>query len=137
MRDFGAFEEYMSEQAEYRAGAYTECLGNIKKALRAKRMDLAFLVITEMRIPFDSSNAPDGFQTTIAQYSLPYLSLHYLFHLSLLILITTIHHFQLIGQAYIRPIELISIFYYSVISPCTLSSLLLLILPFLGSKWLG
>lgn len=51
----------MSKQAEHRARAYIECLGDMEKALRAKGIDLALPVIIEIRMPFSPSSAPDGF----------------------------------------------------------------------------
>lgn len=117
--------------------AYNECLSDVKKALRAKEMDLVPLVITKRRKSFGFLSALNGFQTPNVQYSPPYLSLHYFFHLSFLILIIGVYLFQLIGRAHIRPVELISMLCSFTTSPYMLGSLLWLFLSCLGSKWQG
>lgn len=61
--------KFIDKQAEYKAEAYTECMDEVVKELWAKGMDLALLVIVEMKKPFSSSSAFTSLQATVPQHS--------------------------------------------------------------------
>lgn len=66
--------EYLDKQAEYGVRAYIECLGDIKKELKMKGMDLALHFIGKIKSHLSLRALPESHKLQFLSIVLPSLS---------------------------------------------------------------